>query len=309
MAIQFGLVLPNGAPTPANRASFCATLDRMLDRASGSFDSVWCVDHLQPDGSDQLDSFTTLAYLAGRHPQLIFGHSVICQSYRNPALIALMGATLQFLSGGRYVMGLGAGWNQAEHVAYGYPFPDAGERVEQLAETLQIITELWKGGSVTYQGRHYRVDGARCEPTPEPRPPLMLGAFGPRMLRLAARYADWWNVSSTSPSEYQRLSNRLDQACAEIGREPATLRRTWCGGCICAPTRDRALRLAGDRYGLDPASKELDLVGTPEHVVDQVSAFVELGVDYFMLDCGGFPDLTTLELLVDEVIPAFQNAR
>lgn len=308
MPIQFGLVLPQGAPTAADRPSFVATLDRMLEFAVGSFDSAWCVDHLQPDYSDQLESFTTLAYLAGRHPQLTFGHSVICQSFRNPALVALMGATLQFLTGGRYTLGIGAGWNAVEHIAYGYSFPAAGERVDQLDEALAIITSLWDGGPVTFRGRHYSVEGARCAPAPTPRPRLLLGAFGPRMLRLAARYADEWNVSSTSPAEYRRLSLRLDDACTEIGRDPSTLRRSWCGGCICAPTRDRALQLGGDRYGSDPAGTDFDLVGTPAQVIEQMRQFVELGVDSFMVDCGGFPDLTTLDRLVGDVIPAVKSA-
>lgn len=309
MSIQFGLVLPQGASAEADRSSFVATLDRMLERAAGSFDSAWCVDHLQPDYSDQLESFTTLTFLAARHPQLTFGHSVVCQSFRNPALVALMGASLQFLSGGRYVLGLGAGWHEAEHTAYGYRFPPAGERVDQLAEALEIIISLWKGGPVAFQGRHYRVEGARCEPAPWPRPPVMLGAFGPRMLQLTARYADWWNASSIGPDEYLRLSRALDEACAAIGREPGTLRRTWCGGCICAPTRERAVQLAGDRYGLDPASPDVDLVGTPGQVIEQIQRLVEVGVDYFMVDCGGFPDLTTLECLVSDVIPLFKSAR
>ncbi len=309
MSIQFGLILPQGASTAADRPSFLATLDRMLELATGSFDSAWCVDHLEPDYSDQLESFTTLAFLAARHPQLRFGHSVVCQSFREPGLVALMGSTLQFLSGGRYVLGIGAGGNEAEHVAYGYDFPTAGARVDQLAEALEIITRLWKGGPVTFQGRHHSVEGARCEPPPEPPPPLMLGAFGPRMLRLAARYADWWNVSSTGPAEYRRLSQMLDAACTAIGREPGTIRRTWGGGCICAPTREQALQLAGDRYGLDPASNDFDLVGTPGELIDQIRQFVDIGVDYFLVDCGGFPDLTTLESLMGDVIPTFKSHR
>ncbi len=147
------------------------------------------IDHLQTDADDLLESFTTISYLAALHPQFSFGHTVICQSFRNPALLAKMGATLQFLSGGRFILGLGAGWNEAEYRAYGYDFPPASVRVEQLEETIQIIKALWTQEKATFQGKHYQVLDASCEPRPDPLPPIIIGAFKPKMLRLTATYA------------------------------------------------------------------------------------------------------------------------
>jgi alkanesulfonate monooxygenase SsuD/methylene tetrahydromethanopterin reductase-like flavin-dependent oxidoreductase (luciferase family) len=227
---------------------------------------------------------------------------VLCQSFRNPALLAKMAATLQFLSGGRFILGLGAGWHAEEYRAYGYDFPAPGVRVEQLEETLQIIRALWTEAPATFAGKHYHIADAYCEPRPDPLPPVMIGAFRPKMLRLTARYADWWNASSTPVDAYRRMSAALDRACAEIGRDPATLRRTWGGGCVCAPTEAQARAWAGDRYvSEDP--EEFDFVGTPAQIVDQMRPFIEAGVTYFMLDCGGWPETTTLELLVREVMP------
>jgi alkanesulfonate monooxygenase SsuD/methylene tetrahydromethanopterin reductase-like flavin-dependent oxidoreductase (luciferase family) len=137
--VTFGLILPVGSPTRAGRATFVADVKRALSLVAGHFDSAWMIDHLQTDTTDLLESFTTISYLAALHPQLSFGQTVVCQSFRNPALLAKMGATLQFLSGGRFVLGLGAGWNEEEYRAYGYDFPPARVRVEQLEETIQII--------------------------------------------------------------------------------------------------------------------------------------------------------------------------
>src|SRR5689334_389437 len=115
--LSFGLVLPAGSPTRAGRTTFVTDLNRALHLVAGHFDSAWMIDHLQDDTDDMLESFTTISYLAALHPQLKFGQTVVCQSFRNPALLAKMGATLQFLSGGRFMLGLGAGWNEKEYRA------------------------------------------------------------------------------------------------------------------------------------------------------------------------------------------------
>jgi alkanesulfonate monooxygenase SsuD/methylene tetrahydromethanopterin reductase-like flavin-dependent oxidoreductase (luciferase family) len=291
----------------ARRDTFVADLNRALELVASHFDSAWMIDHLQFGDDDVLEGFTALAYLAALHPQLRFGHMVLCQSFRNPALLAKMGATLQFLSGGRFILGLGAGWHEEEYRAYGYDFPSPRVRVEQLEEAIQIVKALWTQEEATFQGRHYRMSAARCEPKPAPVPPLMVGAFRPQMLRLTARHADWWNVSSTGLEAYRGMSEVLERACVEIGRDPATLRRTWGGGCACAPTRAEAERFAGDRFSPDAPGEDFGFVGTPAQVVVQMRPFVELGVDCFMVDCAGFPQLTTLEMLIGEVLPALNQ--
>ncbi len=303
--IQFGLVMPADQLDKTRRATFVDDLDRVLRLVSGHFDSAWIIDHLQFGDQDVLEGFTTLAYMVARHPQLKFGHTVLCQSFRNPALLAKMGATLQFLSGGRFILGIGAGWHEEEYRAYGYDFPPDGMRVEQLDETLQIVKALWTQETATVHGKHFQVMEAHCEPRPDPLPPIMVGAFKPRMLRLTARQADWWNVSSTGPGAYRRMAAEFERACTEVGRDPASVRRTWVGGCACAPTQAEAEDLAGNRFSADNDDEDFGFVGTPQQVVEQMRAFVELGVDTFMLDYAGFPLLTTLELLVERVVPVW----
>ena len=301
--VQFGFCIPGGAPDGERRAPLVEDLHRALNLVTGHFDSAWSVDHLQFGDAGVLEAFTSLTYLAALHPRLTFGHAVLCQSFRNPALLAKMGATLHYLSGGRFILGIGAGWHGEEYRAYGYDFPPDRVRVEQLEEALQIIRAMWTEEQATFEGQHYRVIGARCVPRPEPAPTIMVGAFRPQMLRLTARYADWWNVSSSGINRYRRMAEEFERACDEVGRDPVTVRRSWIGGCACMPTRDEAEVLTGGRYSTDN-DEDFDFVGTPQQLVEQMRPFIDLGVDYFMLDCGGFPQLTTLELLIDEVLPA-----
>jgi alkanesulfonate monooxygenase SsuD/methylene tetrahydromethanopterin reductase-like flavin-dependent oxidoreductase (luciferase family) len=303
--IHFGFTMPADQLDKARRSTFVEDLNRALNLVHGHFDSAWVIDHLQFGDTDILEGFTALSYMAALHPQLKFGHSVLCQSFRNPALLAKMGATLQFLSGGRFLLGIGAGWHQEEYHAYGYDFAPADVRVQQLEETVQIIKAMWTEKQASFEGIYYRVTDAYCEPKPDPLPPIMIGAFKPKMLRLTARYADSWNVSSTGIHRYRRLVEEFERACAEVGRDPATVRRSWGGGCVCAPTQAQAERLGRARYRAD--EDDYSFVGTPTHVVEQMRAFIDLGVDYFMVDCGGFPNVTTLELLVNEVVPALND--
>ena len=290
----------------ARRGTYVADVDRALRLVAGHFHGAWVIDHLQFGDDDVMEGFTTLSYMAARHPRLAFGHTVLCQSYRNPALVAKMGATLQLLSGGRFILGIGAGWHEEEYLAYGYDFPRAGVRVTQLDEALRIIKALWTEERVTFAGAHYRVRDARCEPRPQPVPPVVVGAYRPRMLRLAAEHADWWDVASVSPQRYAELARQFDGACAAAGRDPQSVRRSTGGGCACAPTRAEAEALVAGRGDPDDED-DFNFVGTPKEVIDQMRQFVALGVTYFKVDCGGFPALTTLEMMVTKVLPALNG--
>ena len=300
--IQFGFVLPSEGRDKENRPTLVENLNKALDLITGHFDSAWMVDHLQFGDIDVLEGFTALTYLSALHPQLKFGNAVLCQSFRNPALLAKMTATLQFMSGGRFILGLGAGWHEEEYKSYGYEFPSGQVRVEQLEEAIQIIQKMWHEETATFEGRYYRVVEVRCEPRPLPVPQIMIGAFKPKMLRLTAQYADWWNVSSTSLAKYRPMVKRLEQYCLELGRDPSTIKRTWIGGCACAPTQEKAASLAGDRWSADD-DEDFGFVGTPQQLIEQMRPFIEFGIEYFMFDCGGFPELTTLEMLITEVLP------
>ncbi|HVB23194.1 MAG TPA: LLM class flavin-dependent oxidoreductase [Ktedonobacteraceae bacterium] len=301
--IQFGWSMPSGVRDKSQQGIYVSRLQEGLELVAGHFDSAWFVDHFQYEDAMLMEGWTALTYLSALQPQLKFGHAVLSQSFRNPALLAKMAATLQFMSGGRFILGIGAGWKEDEYRAYGYDFPAASIRIEELEETLQIIKALWREERATVKGKHYRVNEAWCEPKPEAVPPIMVGGSKPRMLRLIAKYADWWNVSWTAIEDYRKQVVECERACAEVQRDPATLRRTWFGGCLCAPTEAEVEQL----------NKEMNLsagkafVGTPAQILEQMQPFLDLGVNYFMLSSGGFPDLTTLDTLVHEVLPVLNH--
>ncbi|MFL5733529.1 MAG: LLM class flavin-dependent oxidoreductase [Chloroflexia bacterium] len=306
--VQFGLLVPEYPFDTSRRRLYMEDVNRLLNYVKGHYDSAWFIDHL--DGL-MLEGWTALTYLSALHPELLWGHSVLCQSFRNPALLAKMSATLHYMSGGRFVLGIGAGGQETDYLSYGYPFPRGSIRVAELDEALQVIKAMWTEERATFEGRHYSVKEARCEPKPDRMPTLMVGAFKPHMLRLAARHADWWNVSSTGIAGYRRYLEEFRRACDEVGRDPATARLTWGGGCVCAPTEAEVADLAAERLQLlgeecayQPGE---DFVGTPAQIIEQMQPFIELGVDYFMLDCGGFPRLTTHEMLVNEVLPVLNR--
>jgi len=303
--VQFGLrVPPSNAELPPQE--FLKQVRAALDMIVGHFDSVWLPDHVQFGDRPFLEGWTMLSYLAGVRPELKYGHLVICQLFRNPALLAKMAATFQYMCQGNFIFGIGAGWAEEEAKAYHLPFPPPGQRVSELEEQLQIINALWREENVTFEGKYHQVTNAYCVPRPEPIPPVLIPAFQPRMMRLAARYADWWNTGIDTLDKAKELLKALDAACEKEGRDPKTLRRTAMVGCYCAPTEQKLKELTATHKG--PFG--LGIVGTPSQVVEQLQPFVEAGFDYFMISAGGIPqDFTTLEMLSHEVLPALNKGR
>ena len=150
------------------------------------------LDHLQFGDDPLSEGWTLLTYLAATFPRFRYGHLVLCQNYRNPAVLAKMAATLQELSGGRFVLGLGAGWLEEEYRAYNVDYPRPGIRVQQLAETIEIARAMWTQSPATFTGEHYRIDGAYCEPRPDPPIPILVGTNRRKAIAVAARLADSW---------------------------------------------------------------------------------------------------------------------
>lgn len=291
-SIQFGWAL-NASPVEGmTPAQYTRAVQQQIQLVEAHVDSLWFVDHVQFGGSPLLEGWTALTYLAAQYPQFHVGHMVLCQSFRNPALLAKMAATLQYLSNGRFSLSIGAGWHEEEYRAYGYDFPSAGTRVDQLEETIQIIKALWSEKQATYQGRYFSVNAAYCEPKPEPVPPIIIGGSGTRMLNLVARYADGWNAAWMSPEEYRQRSDILERECRKVGRDPAQIDRSWFGRCVCIASKEEASTLEG-----------AGLLGTPEQIVEKLQAYIEVGIHSFMLGSRSLSDTTTVELLANEVLP------
>jgi probable F420-dependent oxidoreductase len=212
------------------------------------FDAVWIIDHLlyrlEPDNDFQIpvseedrglwECFTTMAGLASATERIQIGALVACTGFRNPGLVAKMTETIDDISGGRVILGLGAGWHKPEYDAFGYPFD---HRVSRFEEAMQIITALLREGRADFDGRFFQAHDAVNRPR-GPRPdgaPILVGTSGPRMLRITARYADAWNtVWHKDPEAIVPRMAAVDEACREVGRDPATLVRT-VGGNIAMP--------------------------------------------------------------------------
>lgn len=219
--IRFGIGTGNRRPFPELLRQW-----RWIEELG--FDTAWVVDHfMAADNEDApyFEAWSLIAALGVQTQRLRFGVLVSGNTYRNPGLLAKMAVTIDHATNGRVEIGIGAGWWEREHRAYSFPFPSASERIAMLEEAIQIIDRLQRERRVTFRGRFYHFEDTPFEPKPvqQPRIPLIVGAFKPRMLRLAARYADIWNTRG-EPEEVGPLADFVRRAAREAGRDPATLR-------------------------------------------------------------------------------------
>jgi alkanesulfonate monooxygenase SsuD/methylene tetrahydromethanopterin reductase-like flavin-dependent oxidoreductase (luciferase family) len=296
--VEFGIGLTAGPPK-GQIERWLDDLDEQLPALAGHFTSLWMTDHFFWEDEPTYEAWTVLAFAAARWPQFEVGPMVLGQSYRNPALLAKMGATLQTLSRGRFIMAVGAGWKEDEYCAYGYPYPSAGVRIEQLEDTLEIIKRMWtEPGKVTYQGKHYQIVDAYCEPKPDPVPLIMVGGAGRKTMLLAARFADWWNIPDVPVETYAQRLAVLKEHCETIGRDPASLRLTWFGRLGVAKSDAEAVALSGGRW-----TKQNAIIGTPQETIEIIQRFMELGVDYFMVEVLGLDNPEIRAMVLEDVLP------
>ncbi len=303
-ALDFGIVLRVTA-RGGTLADMAAMNDKILAACMEHDLSAWVVDHLQFDDIPLMECLSLLAHSAGRAPGVRFGTLVLGQGYRNPALTAKIAATLQFLTGGRFVLGIGAGWKEDEYRAYGYPYPAASVRIVQLDEAIRVIRALWTESPATFTGAHYAVADAQCAPRPDPAPILMIGGAGERRtLRVVAEHADWWNADYYSPTEYGRKLGILHEHCRAIGRDPAEIAPTYFATVSLSRDPDAVVRnLPFSHRG------ELYLLsGTPDEVAEKLAEFAALGVRHVQLSFMDFPSGEGLDLFLSDVLPRFARA-
>jgi F420-dependent oxidoreductase-like protein len=276
------------------------------------FDAFFRSDHylhmgdVDP-GPGPTDAWITLAGLARETTTIRLGTLVTAATFRLPGVLAISVAQVDQMSGGRVELGLGTGWFDAEHTAYGVPFPPLGERFSRLEEQLEIVTGLWTtplDKTFSFEGAHYRLADSPALPKPaqRPRPPIIMGGAGTkRTPRLAARFADEYNVPFHRLDETRAAFDRVRQACAEAGRESMvySAAQVVCCGADEAEIARRAAAIGREV----PELRENGLTGTPAEIVDKIGAFAEAGCERIYLQVLDLSDLDHLELIAAEILP------
>ncbi len=305
--IKFGVTLPQfGATWPEVKE-----LALLADEAG--FDSVWVADHFLGVGSDDpLEAWTEMAAVAAITRRVEIGSLVLCNSYRPPALLAKMAATLDQIADGRLILGYGAGWFVMEYEAYGYEYPPVGTRLTQLEEGLQVLKAMWTEEQPTFHGRYYRIDNARCLPRPvrRPHPPILIGGGGEKvLLRLVARHADIWNNLGMAHRELPHKLAVLRAHCARIGRDAGEIEVSQQTIGAIALSSDEAHRRTEEVHrevGFLTGAPDLCPTGTPDEIVQRLRRSIDMGITTFIISFGRHTGAENVRLFGREVIPAFR---
>ena len=310
-AVHFGVTVPQ------IRRSWEETKRAATAFESMGFDSLWVSDHLygpQSPAVPILEAWSLVSALAAVTERVQIGTLVTPIGMRNPAHLGKVVATVDNISGGRIIPGLGAGWMAREFSDFGVPFLSAVERLGQLREGVQLLTQMWDPEleAVTFQGTYFQVDELVCQPKPQRRLPLLIGGAGERRtLRIAAEYADIWNNPAVHQTALEHKIHVLRQHCDALGRDPAAI--TISQQCLVTiapdadslgPMVDKAQRLFAGHLG-DPAGP-LAITGTPEQVRDRIRRHLDLGCTMLMIEFFGRDTVEPARLFAETVMPHFR---
>ncbi|HEX7733235.1 MAG TPA: LLM class F420-dependent oxidoreductase [Ktedonobacteraceae bacterium] len=306
MALTFGLVVPQGwrmdlthIPDPVEAYETMTRVAQLAEETG--FDSIWLYDHFhtvpQPTQEITFESWTSTAALARDTKRVRIGQIVTCNGYRNPALLAKMASTVDVISHGRLILGIGSGWYEHEYRAYGYEYPDAPTRLRYLREAVQIILKMWTDDEAVFEGKHYQVRGAINQPrgVQKPHIPLLIGGGGEKVtLKLVAQYGDACNVGHLDNDGLIHKFNLLKQHCENVGRDYNDIRRTVLFNCAIAETDAEAMKKAEVFRRNIPSGRlrEQGLVGTPEAIRARLQEIEQAGAQEIILY---FPDAANLE--------------
>jgi F420-dependent oxidoreductase-like protein len=316
MDLTFGVFVPQGwkmelASIDDPQAKWAKAVEVAELAESLGYDSLWVYDHFHnvpvPAHETMFECWTTLAAISQRTERIMLGQMVGCSPYRNPGLLAKITSNLDVISGGRLIWGVGAGWYEHEFTGYGYDFLSAAERIRVMRETVEIVTAMWSEADASYEGRHFTLDGAQCDPKPiqSPRPQVLIGGGGEQLtLRVVARLADAANFGG-KPHEFAHKCDVLRGHCDDVGRDYDEIQKTWSPE-VFVREDDQEIISGGTRSFIgEPFDSWRDgnLVGTPEQVVEKVLAYVELGCTGFYPWCSDYPDTETMRLFAEQVMP------
>ncbi|HVN83901.1 MAG TPA: TIGR03560 family F420-dependent LLM class oxidoreductase [Candidatus Binatia bacterium] len=304
MGIHFGVTLPQIKRSWEETRAAAVEFERL------GFDSVWLNDHLYGIPGPQIpimEAWTTLSAVGAITARVQLGTLVTPVGFRNPALLAKMAATLDQITGGRVIVGLGAGWFQMEFAGYGFEFPSLRARLQQLDEAATLMKEMWSESQPSFRGRHFTIDSVYCEPKPVRRPPILIGGGGEKvLLRLAARHADIWNNLAVHQSELGAKVARLRQHCQAIDRDPASITVSQqCMVVIGADETDAAAKVdkAQQIYG---GHLGAGITGTAEQCIEKIRAHLALGCTMFIIEFFGRDTREPARLFAERVMPALR---
>ena len=285
------------------------------------FDTLWVNDHLlasvgPPEGSE-LEAWTLLAAMATVTSKVKIGAMVSNNTFRHPAVLAKMATTVDHLSNGRLVLGIGAGWFEREHQAYGVAFPSVKDRTKALGESLEVITKLWAADpTASFKGQYYTITDAPFMPKPlqKPHPPIMIGGIGEkRVLPLVAKYAQMWNIPNLEPDKIAEKGKVLQEACKKIGRNCAEIEWSYLTPVYIkadAASAQSLLEMVAKlrNVTVDEARKSI-LVGDPAAVRQQVQTYIDAGVTHFIINLRkpGLYDREGVRMFAKEVMPHFRQ--
>jgi F420-dependent oxidoreductase-like protein len=272
-------------------------------------------DHFLPIFGDpagrQFEGTAMLAAMAAHTSSVRCGMLVLGVTYRHPAVVANIAATIDHISGGRLELGMGAAWYELEHQQYGIPFPRIGVRMDMLDEACHILRGLWTQESTTFEGEHYQLKDAHMEPKPvQEHLPLVIGGSGERRtLRIVAEHGDIWNTFFGDLDRYKHLVDVLAGHCGDVGRDPADVRQSLTFRAVLAESEAAARSRVEEIFGgpLPEQRRQMYVVGTPEQCVEALRPYVELGVGDFLLGQNAPFDLQTIELVAEQVAPALRK--
>jgi F420-dependent oxidoreductase-like protein len=323
LPVRFGVFVPQGwildlvdIADPVEKYEAMTRVALTAERLG--FDSIWLFDHFHTYHTPVLESvfecWTSTAALARDTSRIHLGQMVTCNGYRNPALMAKMASTVDVLSHGRLIFGIGAGWYEHEYNAYGYPYPSTPERLRMLGEALQVIHAMWSEPYAHFEGEHYRLDGAINEPKPlqRPHPPIWVGGSGEKVtLKLAAQYGDATNFGGhlDDIDWYRHKLDVVRAHCDAVGRDFDTLvHSTNVETTFVRPGGDPAALTERYRRGASLAEYRTHaVVGGAQEIIDTYAGLIEAGLNYIVVaDVPGIATTDVLEFIGEEVLPAFR---
>jgi F420-dependent oxidoreductase-like protein len=309
-ALRFGVTLPQIKRSWAETEAAARELDRL------GFDSLWVCDHLYGvplPNLPILEAWSLLAAVAAVTQRARLGTLVTPPFFRNPAVLAKQIATVDHISGGRAAPGFGAGWFEAEFRGYGCPFPPLAERLAALEEALELMSRMWTEEKVSFQGKHFSVHEAFCEPRPARRPPILVGGGGERVLmRIAARHADVWNNMAVFQPQLARKVEALKRRCDEVGRDFEEIEVSQQCVVVIAPDHEAAvaqLEKAKKIYGghMGGSLAEHGIWGSPDEVIEKIERHRALGCTHFPIEFFGRDTREPARLFAERVLPAFRG--